>query len=418
MEVESKPIQSVTPYARNPRKNDEAVAKVAASLKEYGWQQPIVVDADGVIIAGHTRLQAAQRLGMDEVPVAVASDLTPEQVKAYRLADNRVAQEADWDNDLLKLELADLKEFEFDLELTGFDKGELDALLAEETEGLTDPDEVTEPPETPVTVRGDIWELGNHRLMCGDSTSIDDIDALICGEKPQVLFTSPPYGVGLEYASYNDSFESTRSLVSAVLVEWSRFVTDYIVLNWGDIVSGREINGTDFPSQFSWLPHYDSTLRDCGWFLWSQRIWVKPHARVSAPWCASSNRAATDWEYVFTWSKGCQSYKERAAGSHFGVIDTTQEKQTDTLEKHPGAFPVALPKRVVATHSNKCGYIVDPFSGTGTIIIASEMLSRRCAAMEIDAKYCDIAVNRWQDFTGKEATLDGKTYAEVRDART
>ena len=196
MKVKTIKIDEIIPYVRNPRQNKDAIAKVSASLKEFGWQQPIVVDKDMVVIAGHTRLEAARTLGMDKVPVQIAEDLTDAQVKAYRIADNRVSQEAEWDLDLLKLELADLDNLDYDLLLTGFDDDELNGMLIEAVEeGFTDEDDVPELPDEPVSVLGDIWTLGNHRLMCGDSTSVDDFDKLMDGHKSDMIFTDPPYGM-------------------------------------------------------------------------------------------------------------------------------------------------------------------------------------------------------------------------------
>lgn len=197
MKTEMVATKEIIPYARNPRKNEDAIAKVSASLKEYGWQQPIVVDAEMVIIAGHTRLEAAKRLKMEKVPIHIADKLTEAQVKAFRIADNRVSQEAEWDMDLLKIELGDLEGLDFDLSLTGFDDDELNALMLEAVEeGLTDDDEVPEAPENPVSVLGDVWTLGNHRLMCGDSTSVDDVEKLVGEEKAELLHADPPYGMG------------------------------------------------------------------------------------------------------------------------------------------------------------------------------------------------------------------------------
>ena len=192
--VEWWPVEQPTPYARNPRQAPEAaVAKVAASLKEFGFRQPIVVDEEGVILAGHTRLLAAQRLGLEQVPVHVAIGLTPEQAKAYRLMDNRSSQETTWDLELLPLELSELAGFEFDLSLTGFEPDELAAFLATPTEGLTDPDEVPELPEEPVTRPGDLYRLGEHRLLCGDSTSAEDVQRLMTGKRASLMATDPPY---------------------------------------------------------------------------------------------------------------------------------------------------------------------------------------------------------------------------------
>jgi ParB-like chromosome segregation protein Spo0J len=207
MSVESWPIGKPVPYARNPRKNAQAIDKVAASLKEFGWKQPIVVDTEGVVVVGHTRLLAAQKLGLAEVPVLVAGDLTATQIKAYRLADNRTNEEAEWDNELLALELADLNIEDFDLALTGFDLDELVAIDAKAnatTEGLTDPDEIPEAPADPISQPGDLWLLGKHRLLCGDSTSVDAVQRLMASEKAGLMNTDPPYGIDYNSAELHE----------------------------------------------------------------------------------------------------------------------------------------------------------------------------------------------------------------------
>ena len=215
MKIESAPLESVTPYARNPRKNADAVAKVAASIKEYGWRQPIVVDEERVIIAGHTRLMAAQRLGLDKVPVHIATGLTPQQVKAYRLADNRVAAEAEWDEDLLALELGELNDGGYDLGITGFNPAELDKLLREggDVEGE---DEVPEKPEEPISKPGDLWLLDDHRVICGDATDAAAVGTLINGSKADLIFTDPPYNVnyhqGGPYGSARKQSNKGRSI--------------------------------------------------------------------------------------------------------------------------------------------------------------------------------------------------------------
>ncbi|MCL2348879.1 MAG: ParB N-terminal domain-containing protein [Planctomycetaceae bacterium] len=196
MDIQIQAIESIRPYQKNPRINDGAVDAVAASIREFGFRQPIVVDADGVIIAGHTRWKAAQKLGLKKVPVHVAVDLTPEQVKAYRLADNKTAELAEWDFEILPIELAELQDSGFDLDLLAFNEKELTQLLnVNVKQGETDPDDVPEPPDDPVTKRGDIWILGNHRLMCGDSANSNDVDTLIAGRAMQMCCCDPPYGV-------------------------------------------------------------------------------------------------------------------------------------------------------------------------------------------------------------------------------
>jgi hypothetical protein len=196
MKIEIADINSIKPYENNPRKlSDKAIETVAMSLKEYGFRQPIVVDKDRIIVVGHTRFRASKKLGFKEVPITIADNLTPEQINAYRIADNRTSEESEWDNELLKMELKELDLKDFNLELTGFNEDQLNSLLFEEKQGLTDEDAVPETPEEPITKLGDIWKLGNHRVMCGDSTMIDDVEKLIKGEKADMLYTDPPYGI-------------------------------------------------------------------------------------------------------------------------------------------------------------------------------------------------------------------------------
>jgi ParB-like chromosome segregation protein Spo0J len=214
MQINNVAIGAVVPYARNPRRNDAAISKVAASLQEFGWRQPIVVDAEMVVVAGHTRLEAARSLGMGEVPIHVATGLTPEQIKAYRLADNRVGQEAEWDEELLRLELGELESMDFALDLTGFDSDELLELMADPfEEGQTDPDEVPDLPEEPVTVAGDVWLLGNHRLVCGDSTNADDVAKCLNGVEPHLMVTDPPYGVEYDANWRNEAMRADGSAI-------------------------------------------------------------------------------------------------------------------------------------------------------------------------------------------------------------
>ncbi|MDD5697368.1 MAG: ParB N-terminal domain-containing protein, partial [Victivallaceae bacterium] len=210
MQIEQRNINEIIPYEHNPRINDNAVDAVVTSIKEYGFRQPIVVDADGVIIVGHTRWKAAKKMGLETVPVHIAADLPPEKVKAYRIADNQTGNIAEWDYDLLPLELADLQNMDFDLSLLGFDADELDKILNGNevvTEGMTDPDEVPEVPDEPVSKRGEIYQLGNHRLMCGDSTVSVDVEALMCGEQADMVFTDPPYGVSYRGVNNPDGRE-------------------------------------------------------------------------------------------------------------------------------------------------------------------------------------------------------------------
>ena len=394
MDIINLPLDRLIPYANNPRNNNNSVDLVAASIKEFGFKVPIIVDKENVIVAGHTRLLAAKKLGLEEVPCIVADDLTEPQIKAFRLADNKVSEFAEWDMDKLAIEMDMI---EFDMTEFGFDE------IEEEPEEVIEDDFEVALPEEPKSKMGDIYQLGRHRLMCGDSTDRAAVERLMNGNKADIAFTSPPYGVNLDYNSYEDTFENTTKLVELVLPRLCDIAEDYVILNWGDIVSGSKINGTDQPSQYSWLPKYIEIMQKQKWYIWAERIWKKPHARCSGIWSASSNRPVSDWEYIFTWAKNHPKYNERNNGSHFGIIDSSESSQSDTLKNHPGAFPVYIASKVVEIHTRKNGTVVDCFGGTGTTLIACEQLNRTCYMMELDPGYCDVIINRWEQYTGQKA---------------
>jgi len=399
-------IDKLIPYANNARTHsDDQIKKIQASIREFGFVNPVLIDKSYGIIAGHGRVEAAKREGITEVPCVWVEHLTEAQKKAYILADNRLAEDAGWDFELLSVELEELKELDFDIGLTGFGADELSDIFGEEELEAVEDDYEVELPEEPKTKLGDIYQLGRHRLMCGDSTDKEMVEKLMNGNKADIAFTSPPYGVNLDYNSYEDTFENTTKLVELVLPRLCDIAEDYVILNWGDIVSGSKINGTDQPSQYSWLPKYIEIMQKQKWYIWAERIWKKPHARCSGIWSASSNRPVSDWEYIFTWAKNHPKYNERNNGSHFGIIDSSESSQSDTLKNHPGAFPVYVASKVVEIHTRKNGSVVDLFGGTGTTLIACEQLGRTCYMMELDPKYCDVIIDRWEQFTGQKAVL-------------
>jgi DNA modification methylase len=391
MKTEMVATKEIIPYARNPRKNEDAIAKVSASLKEYGWQQPIVVDAEMVIIAGHTRLEAAKRLKMEKVPIHIADKLTEAQVKAFRIADNRVSQEAEWDMDLLKIELGDLEGLDFDLSLTGFDDDELNALMLEAVEeGLTDDDEVPEAPENPVSVLGDVWTLGNHRLMCGDSTSVDDVDKLINKEKIDVVFTDPPYNI--DYQGVRDKRDKIKN----------------------DKMSDEDF--VDFLS--SSLYQCETMYVCCSWqyaHLFRQameKIGAKPKSMII-------------WDKVNPAQHLDKYFKQHEIiyyHGEFGGQKTIRgdvwklKRQKNTL--HPTMKPIELIEMALGDCSGK-RVVYDAFGGFGSTLIACEKTGRDCRMMELDETYADIIICRWQNFTGKEATHEetGKTYNEMKAER-
>ena len=399
LKIEYLPIKALKPYEKNTRKHQKKdVDNIAKSIEKFGMNDPIGIWKDNIIVEGHGRLLACKQLGMTEVPCVRLDHLTDEQRREYAIAHNATAELSEWDFDILPEELAELDFSGFDFDF-GIEDDEEEIEIVE--------DEVPEVDEDaePITKLGDIWQLGRHRLMCGDSTDKATVELLMDCKKADMAFTSPPYGVNLDYNTYEDTFENTTNLIELVLPMLCKFTENYVVLNWGDIVSASKINGTEQPSQYAWLPKYLEIMSKENWYIWAERIWKKPHARCSGIWSASSNRPVSDWEYIFTWANKHPKYNERNNGSHFGIIDSTESTQSDTLKDHPGAFPVYVASKVVEIHTRKNENVLDLFGGTGTTLIACEQLDRTCYMMELDEKYCDVIIKRWENLTGKKAVL-------------
>jgi len=405
MKVESWEITRPIPYSRNPRRNEGAIAKVAGSLKEFGWRQPIVVDTEGVIIAGHTRLLAAQKLGLSQVPVHIATDLSPQQIKAYRLADNRVAQEAEWDMDLLKLELSELDEEGFSLDLTGFNEDELESLLAEGTEdGLTDEDETPEVEEEAITLEGDLWILGKHRLRCGDSTNAEHVADLLQNVQPHLMVTDPPYGVEYDpkwraQAGINNNKQKMGEVLNDARTDWR----DAWALFSGDVA-------------YVWhADRHASTVQEsleaADFFIRCQIVWAKDRFALS--------RGDYHWQHEPCWYAVRNTKTGHWAGDRKQSTLWTIKTRDDNGVGHGTQKPVECMRKPIENNSSPGQAVYEPFSGSGTTIIASETTSRVCYAMELHPPYVDVAVKRWQQFTGKEAILEssGKTFAEVEAER-
>lgn len=412
MKVELIDIGRVIPYARNPRRNEQAIAKVAASIKEYGFRQPIVVDEEMVIIAGHTRLQAAQQLGLTKVPVHTATGLTATQVKAYRLADNRTAQEAEWDDELLGLELGELAEQGFDLDLTGFDGDELEKLLAEIDEGgLTDDDDVPEAPETPVSKPGDVWVLGNHRVICGDSTDTAVLDTLLDGQLVDMVFTDPPYNV-----NYGDTAKDKirakggakagRKIMNDNLGnEFEAFLTDACA-NMLRVTKGALY----ICMSSSELDTLQSAFRASGGKWSTFIIWAKNTFTLG--------RSDYQRQYepiLYGWKEGNDHYWCGARDQ--GDVWFFNKPQKNDL--HPTMKPVELVCQAVKNSSKSKDIVLDSFGGSGSTLIACEKLGRYARLIELDPIYCDVIVKRWEEFTGKSAMLAGeeKDFAAVAEER-
>ena len=401
--VERRPVADLIPYARNARTHSDAqVAQIAASVNEWGWTTPVLVDEAGSIIAGHGRVLAARKLGLTDVPVMVASGWSEAQKKAYVLADNQLALNAGWDMDLLKVEVGDLNLDGFDLDLIGFDDKLLADLLAEPNEGLTDPDEVPEPPAEPVTVLGDVWVMGSHRLMCGDSTSIDELEKLAAGQRVDMWLTDPPYNVAYEGGTkekltiQNDSMndESFRQFLRDAYIAADAVMKPGAVFYiWHADSEGYNFRGA---------------AKDAGWVVRQCLIWKKSSLVMG--------RQDYHWKHepcLYGWKDGA------------GHLWATDRKQTTILEfdkpsrngEHPTMKPVELFEYLLLNNTKGADIVLDSFGGSGTTMIAAEKNGRHSRLMELDPKYCDVIITRWQNFTGQKAIHEttGKTFDEMKN---
>ncbi len=402
--VEWWPIDKPIPYARNPRRNEAAVDVVAASLKEFGQRRAIVVDKEGVIVVGHTQLLAAKNLGLAQVPVHVAKDLTPAQIKAYRIMDNKSHEAAVWDTELLGLEIEDLKDLDFDIDLTGFSMDELNALLAQPVESTPADDEVPEPPKVPVTKPGDLWLLGDHRLLCGDSTKTEDVERVMGTDRAGLMNTDPPYGVS--YA--ND--ERPNPGVAKPRVANDTF-KDQELQSFLESVFGLAVVSALKPDAAWYLWHAHLTQ---GFFaaaaaaaaanvvLHRQIIWVKPVLLLG--------RGHYHWKHepcFMGWVKGNEppdyglGNGERTQTTVWEVASVTQAERKEF--DHSTPKPVELFTIPIVKHLKVGEICYEPFAGSGPQFIAAEKLNRRCYGIEIEPRYCDVIIKRWEHFTGQKA---------------
>jgi ParB-like chromosome segregation protein Spo0J len=404
LKIETKPIERLRAYERNARTHsDEQIAQIAASIAEFGFTNPILIGADGVIIAGHGRLLAAQRLGMAEVPTIVLDHLTDAQRRALVIADNRIAENAGWDEDLLRAELEALDELDFDLTLIGFSDAELDALLegADAPDGAVEgEDEVPEPPAEPVSQSGDLWVLGNHRLLCGDATLATDVERLLGSVKPLLMVTDPPYGVGYDPGWRNKAGASATRRTGRVLND--------------DRADWREAWAL-FPGDVAYVWHgalHATTVAEsliaAGLGIRSQIIWAKDRLVLS--------RGDYHWQHEPCW------YAVRKSGKGHWAGDRKQttlwhiaSKDQDAETVHGTQKPVEAMRRPMLNNSSPGQAIYEPFMGSGTTLIAAETTGRVCLGLELNPVYVDVAVERWQQFTGGTACLegDGRPFVEV-----
>lgn len=383
MQIETSLISDLIPYANNARTHsDEQVTQIASSIKEFGFNNPILIDKDNGIIAGHGRLEAAKKLGYTEVPTIKLEHLTDTQRKAFILADNRIALNSGWDTTLLSLELKEL-DTELDLTSLGFDAKELAALLEpEQVEGNTDEDSVPDVPEEPITKLGDIYKLGNHRLMCGDSTSIDAVDKLMDGQIANMVFTDPPYGV-----NYQSNMRTQTQKFDVIK-------NDDIILDIAPIIEifskGWIFIWTTWKVLDKWL---DNT-KAFG-FPSNMVVWFKGGGGIGD----LKKTFSTDYELALVWNRNAELCGKRIGS----VWKVGKDNANDYL--HPTQKPVALASEALDKTTNINDVILDLFGGSGSTLIACEKQNRQARLMELDPKYCDVIVKRWEEFTGKKAEL-------------
>lgn len=418
MQVEMWSLDRIKPYEKNPRINDDAVAAVVQSINEFGFRQPIVVDPDGVIIVGHTRWKAAKQLNLAEVPVHIATDLEPEAVKAYRIADNRTGENSKWDYDLLPIEVGELQQVGFDCELLGFNSDELAKLLDPGVnEGLCDPEEVPEPPDDPVTQPGDVWILGEHRLLCADSSKAEDVDRLLNGATIQLVNTDPPYNVKVEprsknaIAAGNSSFEAGKSKskdgpkkmrakdrpLANDFVSDEEF--DRLLAAWFGNIARVLDPGRSFYiwGGFSNIANYPPVLAASGLYFSQAIIWDKMHPVMTR----KDFMGAHEWAFY--------GWKEGAGHKFFGPNNATDlwhvKKIPPQQLEHLTGKPAELAVMAMQYSSRKGDNVLDLFGGSGSTLIGAEQTGRRAFLMELDPPYCDVIVDRYQRFTGNAAVL-------------
>ncbi|MBK8915027.1 MAG: ParB N-terminal domain-containing protein [Phycisphaerales bacterium] len=437
MKIELRPLAKIKPYEKNPRDNDAAVDAVAQSIRQFGFRQPIVVDGDGVIVCGHTRWKAAQRLGLEKAPVHVARDLTPEQIRAYRIADNKTNELATWNMELLPLEIAELRDAGIDWSLLGFDADDLAKLFDAADgvkSGLTDPDDIPAPPDEAITRPGDLWILGEHRLLCGDSASAADVDRLLDGQPVHLVNTDPPYNVKVEPRSNNaiaaglssfpapeaarrdgalthhQGFDVARQGPKKATTKKLRpkdrplandFVSDEtfdrLLAAWFGNIARVLLPGRGF---YIWggyanLGNYPPVLKSCGLYFSQGIVWDKRHPVL------------TRKDYMGAFEIAFYGWREGAGHVFFGPTNATDlwsiAKVPPVKMTHLTEKPCALAQRAIQYSSRPGENVLDLFGGSGSTLIAAEQTGRRCFTMELDQLYTDTIVARWEQFTGRKA---------------
>jgi DNA modification methylase len=416
-------IDKLVPYQRNPRKNDAAVDRMCASIREFGFKIPVLARSDGEVVDGHLRLKAARKLGIVEIPVILCDEWSSAQVKAFRLIVNRSVMWADFDEELLALELQDLQDVDFDLNLTGFDPHEIDSLLALDDEEKAN---AAPPlPDSPASCSGDLWLLGEHRVVCGDATNADVVSRLLGERKPRLMVTDPPYGIELDSewrdraglngqggptesryvkkrtkghtetaisgdtrVDWSEAFELVPSLEAAYIWHASKFTRE--------VLDGLLRIGFVYHQQIIWNKGRTVLTRTLYWFAHEPCWFVR---KKNAPWYGKAGENSTIWE----------------SPSPKFIMGGSDEDKYD----HPTQKPIELMRRPILNHLRRSELVFDPFLGSGTTLAAAELTQRVCFGIELDPKYVDVTIERWQQLTGKEAMLegDGRTFVEIKAER-
>jgi DNA modification methylase len=392
LEIVEFPIDKLIPYARNPRVNEGVIPQMVSAITEFGFKIPIIAKSDGTVIDGHLRLKAAKSMGLVTVPVVLADDLSEAQIKAFRLLANRSATWAGWDDELLALEFKDLEAMDFDLELTGFSLDEIEAFDFDdnETEGLTDADDVPDVQDEPVSKLGDLWILEKHRVLCGDSTKIEDVERLMAGKKADLCLTDPPYGIGdtksdkNNYDVYDDSLKNLKKLIADFL-PIAQSKANIVVLTPGN--------------------KHHFIYPEPTWTM----AWFVPSGTGRNPWGFSC------WQPILCYGK--DPYLTNGLGSHPDALCKTET--SDNSLGHPCSKPVGVWEWFIKRCSIKNNDLLfDPFLGSGTTLIAAEKTNRICYGLEISPHYVDVICQRFQNFTGQDAILEstGQTFNEIKEA--
>lgn len=383
-------ISKLAPYARNSRTHSpEQVELIVQSIEEFGFTNPVLIDEQGNIIAGHGRVMAAQKMGMASVPCVEIGWMTEEQRRAYVIADNQLAARAGWDTEILKLELRELDTAGFDLSLIGFDGSELASLLKEETKPQADPDDVPEPPADPITKPGDLWILGEHRLLCGDSTKIEDVERLMAGQKADMMFTDPPYGV-----SYVGKTKKALTIQNDGEFDLPKLLDG----SFAGALFATRAGACWYVAAPPGPQHWEFAKRLMNLGVYRQTlVWVKDALVLGH----------SDYHYkhepiFYGWKPGA-SHHDPPDRMQTSVWEFARPKRS---EDHPTMKPVELVAKAIGNSSALDQLIYDPFLGSGTTLIAAEQLGRKCYGVEISPQYCDVIVKRWENYTGKKAELE------------